>query len=152
MFDEDRETGIAVAVATAVALLVVLLAIALATGTALAPSAGSSKSAGKSSATDARIVRLYFEVGSTELPLDALTRLAPLVTASESSVLIVSGYHDASGDPAANAELARRRAVAVSELLVQAGVKPERIELRKPALTTGGTDAREARRVDVTPR
>ena len=152
MFDEDRETGIAVAVAVAIALLVVLRVIGLTTGTALAPSSVASKSAGKSSAADARIVRLYFDVGSTELPLDALTRLAPLVTASETALLIVAGYHDASGDPAANADLARRRAVAVGELLVQAGVKPERIELRKPAMTTGGTDAREARRVDITPR
>ena len=38
----------------------------------------------------------------------------------------------------------------VRDLLVAAGVPAERIELRKPALTTGDGDPREARRVEVT--
>ena len=64
----------------------------------------------------------------------------------------VSGFHDASGNAAANAELAKQRAVAVRDLLVVAGVPAERIVLEKPAVTTGGADSREARRVEVTVR
>jgi outer membrane protein OmpA-like peptidoglycan-associated protein len=101
---------------------------------------------------DARVVRLYFEVGSAELPLDALTRLAPLIMANDTAVFVVSGFHDSSGDAAANAELAKRRAMAVGTLLSQSGIASDRIELRKPAVTTGGTDPREARRVDVSVR
>ena len=35
---------------------------------------------------------------------------------------VVSGYHDASGDPEKNAELARQRAVAVRDALKAAGI------------------------------
>jgi outer membrane protein OmpA-like peptidoglycan-associated protein len=62
---------------------------------------------------------------------------------------LVSGYHDASGDAAANAELAKQRAFAVRDLLVSAGVDVASIELSKPMVTMGGDDAREARRVEV---
>jgi len=67
-------------------------------------------------------------------------------------VLVLSGFHDASGDPVANAELAKQRAFAVRDLLATAGVSERGIELAKPAVTTGGADPREARRVDVTLR
>jgi outer membrane protein OmpA-like peptidoglycan-associated protein len=104
---------------------------------------------------DATTVKLYFELGKSELPGDALTRLAPLITAAReapASVLVLSGFHDASGDPIANAELAKQRAFAVRDLLATAGVSERAIELAKPAVTTGGADPREARRVDVTLR
>ncbi len=99
-------------------------------------------------------VKLYFELGKADMPADALTRLAPLIQAAQDSTVGagVSGYHDASGDAAANAELAKQRAFAVRDLLATAGVSEQRIELAKPSVTTGGTDAREARRVDVTLR
>jgi hypothetical protein len=78
------------------------------------------------------------------------SRRAAGKTAADGSRFTVSGFHDASGDATANAELAKRRALAVRDLLTTAGVAPDRIELRKPALTTGGADPREARRVEVT--
>ena len=39
--------------------------------------------------------------------------------------------------------------MAVRHALEANGVTPDRMLLDKPALTTGGADAREARRVDV---
>ena len=63
--------------------------------------------------------------------------------------LTVAGYHDRSGDAAANEELAKQRARAVRDLLVGAGVPEERIVMRKPLVTTGGANDREARRVEV---
>lgn len=160
MFDEgDRETGFALFLAIALAIVVSLGTIGIAAGTVIGdlakkpPSAASAQRVpvAGAAATDDRRARLYFELGSYELPADALTRVAPLVLAApDSSRFVVSGFHDASGDAAANAELAKQRAIAVRDLLTTAGVAPERIELRKPALTSGGADPREARRVEVT--
>jgi outer membrane protein OmpA-like peptidoglycan-associated protein len=160
MFDEaDRETGFVLALVIALAIVVSLATIGIATGTVIGdvgkkPAAAASAQPTRVAAatpTDDRRARLYFELGSSELPADALTRVAPLVkAAADGARFTVSGYHDASGDAAANAELAKQRAVAVRDLLTSAGVAPERIELRKPALTTGGADPREARRVEVT--
>ena len=62
----------------------------------------------------------------------------------------MSGYHDKTGDPDKNAELAKERAIAVRDALVAAGVSVERVELSKPRVTEGGTDDTLARRVDIT--
>ena len=62
---------------------------------------------------------------------------------------MISGFHDKTGNPEQNAELAKQRAVATRDALVAAGVAAERIELRKPAETEGDGNDREARRVEV---
>lgn len=101
------------------------------------------------SAPDARV---YFETGSDTLSNDAQAALASAADAARadgSKSLLISGFHDASGDAAQNAELAKKRALAVRHALEANGVTPDRLVLDKPALTTGGADAREARRVDV---
>ncbi len=67
-------------------------------------------------------------------------------------MLVVSGYHDPSGDAAANEALAKQRALAVRDVLMAAGVPEQRIELAKPVSTLGGDDPHIARRVDVTLR
>ena len=63
--------------------------------------------------------------------------------------LAVSGFHDKSGDPLQNQELAKRRALAVHALLVAAGIDEGRVQLKAPAEASVGSDDREARRVDV---
>jgi len=96
--------------------------------------------------------RVYFETGSDALSNEAqaaLTRAADAARADGSKSLLISGFHDASGDAAQNAELAKRRAIAVRHALEANGVTPDRLVLDIPALTTGDADAREARRVDV---
>ncbi|PZO62953.1 MAG: sodium-translocating pyrophosphatase [Pseudoxanthomonas suwonensis] len=95
---------------------------------------------------------VYFEVGSARLPADVsgtLEGVLTLLQARTTSSARISGYHDASGDAASNAELAKQRAEAVRDLLVARGVDASRIELDKPVLTTGGSDPAEARRVEV---
>ena len=96
--------------------------------------------------------RVYFETGSDALSNEAqaaLTRAADAARADGGRSLLISGFHDASGDAAQNAELAKKRAMAVRHALEANGVTPDRLVLDKPALTTGGADTREARRVDV---
>ena len=166
MFDEeDRETGYALFLAIGLAIFVSIFTIGIAAGTAigqLGKKSGESTAvalpvatamAGASAPVSAPMARLYFELGKAELPADALTQLAPLITAARDNSAarwVISGFHDASGDAAANAELAKQRAFAVRDLLVTAGVSTQSIELSKPAVTMGGTDPHEARRVDVT--
>ena len=94
---------------------------------------------------------LYFDSGSASLPADASSLLEHAIqalNADASAVAAISGFHDASGDPAVNAELAKQRAQNVANALTVAGVDPSRIDLRKPALTDG-SDAAAARRVEV---
>ena len=64
-------------------------------------------------------------------------------------MVVVSGFHDDSGDPALNAELSKQRAQNVANALAVAGVDPSRVDLQKPALANGGDEA-AARRVEVT--
>ena len=102
--------------------------------------------------TAAPQARVYFETGSDALSNEAQAALASAADAARadgSKSLLISGFHDASGDASQNAELAKKRALAVRHALEANGVTPDRLLLDKPALTTGGSDAREARRVDV---
>jgi outer membrane protein OmpA-like peptidoglycan-associated protein len=97
--------------------------------------------------------KLFFEVGADALPADAkdvLARVADAARANTAAVVQISGFHDASGDPAQNADLAKRRAFAVRDALVANGVPEAQIKLSKPAVTEGGADPREARRVELT--
>ena len=96
--------------------------------------------------------RIYFELGSATLPPDAsaiLVRVADAARAQAGKFVQISGYHDASGDAAKNAELAKERALAVRHALEANGVAPDQLVMDKPIVTTGGANAREARRVDL---
>lgn len=95
---------------------------------------------------------LYFASGVATLAADAadaVKALAGAVQAAAPRKVVLSGFHDVTGDPARNAELAKERAKAVREALKAAGVAPERIALRKPESTTGDGSNQEARRVEV---
>ena len=95
---------------------------------------------------------LYFAAGSADLPSDAsekLARVADAARATAGSSVLISGYHDATGSAAKNAELAKQRALAVRHALEANGVSPERLMMSKPVETTGAGDPREARRVEL---
>ena len=100
-------------------------------------------------AADARI---YFELASDALPAEAgseLARIADAARADSGKVVLISGYHDESGDAGRNAELAKKRAFAVRHALEANGVARERLVMDKPRVALGGSDAREARRVEM---
>ena len=61
------------------------------------------------------VVKLYFVTGKADLPADAAATLKPLADKAKAagSKVKVSGYHDATGDLAANQELAKQRAIVV---------------------------------------
>ncbi|ARN21942.1 OmpA family protein [Piscinibacter gummiphilus] len=98
------------------------------------------------------VERIYFQVGQDQLPPEAaevLSRVSTAARANAAAVVSVSGFHDASGNAASNEDLAKRRAQAVQHALEANGVSGSQIKLNKPALTTGGADAQEARRVEL---
>ena len=101
------------------------------------------------------VVKFYFVPEKAELPEGAGQALANLVKQANDGVtagrkLLVSGFHDATGNATKNVELAKQRAIAVRDALAVAGVSASQIEMKKPEQSnTGGSDA-EARRVEVT--
>lgn len=153
--------GIAVTIAVTVALTAGVVGIsggdapAPAAAPAPAPAAAAPAPAPAAAAPAAAAVpvaKVYFASGATALPQDASAALAPIVEAAKAKAdakLAISGFHDKTGNPEQNAELAKQRAFAVRDALVAAGIAETRIELRKPAETEGGVDDREARRVEV---
>lgn len=97
------------------------------------------------------VVRFYFESGKADLAAGARDALVDVVKAAKAGrTLVISGFHDATGDAVKNAALARQRAVAVRDALKAAGVPERQIELKKPEqLAASGSNA-EARRVEIT--
>ena len=165
--NDDAQNFALMALAGVVALVIAgVLALAIATaggpaakgGAAAAISdPGAASAAG--AATGAAVpslgeadARIYFELASDALPGDGaaeLARIADAVRADAGKVVLISGFHDESGDAARNAELARSRAFAVRHALEANGVARERLVMDKPRVTLGGADAREARRVEM---
>lgn len=96
------------------------------------------------------VVKFYFASGQAELAAGAAEALVDVVKGARGGKkVLISGFHDAKGNAARNAELARQRALAVREALIAAGVSERQIRLDKPAQTAGtGSDA-EARRVEI---
>jgi len=102
--------------------------------------------------TTAALATVYFESGSAALLPDADPALADTVkalAADPGKRVLLSGYHDSTGDPVMNAELAKQRAKAVRAALLVAGIPLNQVLMRKPESTTGTGTEREARRVEI---
>lgn len=97
------------------------------------------------------VVKFYFATAKAEPAAGANEALADVVKGvAEGKKAVVCGFHDATGDAALNAELAKQRAVAVAEALKALGVAEDKVELKKPEETTATGSNAEARRVEVT--
>lgn len=97
------------------------------------------------------VVKFYFASGSADLAPGAADALANTVRIANerNKKLAVSGFHDATGDAAVNAEVSKRRAQAVQQAIIEQGLPASRVELRKPAVTQADGSNAEARRVEV---
>lgn len=100
---------------------------------------------------DNGVVKFYFASGKADLASGALDALNEAIAAAKGGKrLVVSGFHDATGDPAMNADLARQRAMAVRDALLGAGVSETSLDLKKPEQMQASTGrSAEARRVEV---
>jgi len=160
--DNDQD----VRVVAAVLIAAILLAVGLAVGFGISKSRGGGAQeavapaatvASAPSGNDASVVvengvvKFYFASGKADLAPGALEALGDAVAAAKAGrKLVISGFHDTTGDPAMNAELAKQRAFAVRDALKGAGVDEAAMELKKPEETAAGTGANaEARRVEV---
>lgn len=96
------------------------------------------------------VVKFYFASGKADLATGAGDALLDIIKEAKAGrKLVISGFHDATGDAAKNADLARQRALAVREALRAAGVAGQQIELKKPEQMTASGSNAEARRVEV---
>ena len=152
--------GIAVTIAVTVSLIIGIVSALGGSGkpaqTAAAPTAAPAPAAPADAPAGAPIagpVKFYFDTGKAEPAADAADAAKPIVealAANADAKIFVSGFHDATGNADQNAELARDRAFAIRDVLQKAGVAEDRIVLRKPQQMMGGSDEREARRVELT--
>ena len=95
-------------------------------------------------------MKFYFASGKADIAEGAANALLAVVAGvGQGKKAVLSGYTDATGDPAQNAELAKQRAFAVRDVLKAAGVAEDKIDLLKPETTTGTGNMAEARRVEV---
>lgn len=163
--NDDDATRYGLAVVAGVIGLVVVGVLALALSRLAGTPSGSSATASAtaamptsmptSAAAEAGFAppeKLYFAVGSDALPAGSdavLARVADAARAQNGVSVLISGFHDATGNPEMNADLAKRRAFAVRHALESYGVSPDRLVMNRPELTTGGADDQEARRVEL---
>ncbi len=125
----------------------------LRTPAAPAPAAGGSDSSA-SQPQAALPANVYFETGKSTLPDDAKAAVdaaADYAKAHPDAKFTLSGFTDATGSAEVNAKLAKSRAEAVRDALKAAGIAEDHIILKKPETVTGGSDAKEARRVQISP-
>jgi len=96
------------------------------------------------------VVKFYFASGKADLASGALGALGDAIDAAKAGKrLVISGFHDATGNAEMNAALAKKRAMSVRDALVGAGVTESSLELKKPEESTGSGNDAEARRVEV---
>lgn len=96
------------------------------------------------------VVNFYFATGSADLAPGAAEALATVIKGVEGGRRAqVSGFHDTTGDPAINEELAKLRAQTVRDVLIGLGTPAAKVDLQKPAASTGSGSDAQARRVEV---
>ena len=99
---------------------------------------------------DGNRVKFFFAKGKPDVATGAQEALATVLEGAKAGQRIrISGFHDATGDAALNVELAKRRAVAVRDLLLSLGVDEALLELVKPEHTLANGSNDKARRVEV---
>jgi len=89
------------------------------------------------------------------MPADAAADVAAIIAAAKdkpAAKVVISGFHDATGNAQQNEDIAKQRAMNVRDAIKAGGVADDRFDLQKPAVTEGSGDSKEARRVEVSVR
>jgi K(+)-stimulated pyrophosphate-energized sodium pump len=142
---------VAVVAAAATAAAVAAPAVAAPAPAPAAPAAAPATADAASVKVENGVVKFYFASGKADVAEGGAAALADVIKAvAGGKKAVISGYHDASGDPAKNAELAKQRAMNVQAALKAAGVADDKVELKKPEQAKADGPAAEARRVEVT--
>jgi len=118
----------------------------------MAGAATASSGAGSPAPTHALSdIEVFFASGSAALD-DAAKGVVRMKAAEVMGIgtpMTITGYADKTGNAQVNVELAKKRAAAVREALVNLGIAPERIRMVPPVTVTGSADDSRARRVDI---
>lgn len=95
--------------------------------------------------------RVYFAAGEVRIDPEDRLRIASAAASAKDQdrPVAITGYTDRTGDENQNYELAKDRAYAVRDALVDAGVAKEKIVMDPPAFVVGSGENEEARRVDI---
>lgn len=118
------------------------------------PTNGGAAAPAAASPAAALAMAVYFANNATALDAEGQRVVADAVRQLQqqpAARVAITGYTDATGNLAANQELAKNRAKAVRDALTGAGIDRARIDMRPPAQVQANAAGREraARRVDL---
>lgn len=155
--DDDESTAVIVGVLAGIALAVLAVVYAGSAGKAVKPKAApvavQAAEEPEIAPVGEALVKVFFAVDSATLEVvdseGVVVKTIEVLKVQPQAIVLLSGFHDPSGDAAHNVELAKARALAVRDALVAAGVEPARVKLRKPESTVGSGSPEEGRRVEV---
>jgi outer membrane protein OmpA-like peptidoglycan-associated protein len=151
---DDDNIGVVLGVVFGVIALVIALVVGVSQYSvnqfAAKPAVAVAAADGASVKVEGGVVKFYFASGKSDLAAGGNEALADIVHAVHSGKkVVISGFHDATGDAAMNAELAKQRALKVRDALAALGVAQDKIDLKKPEQTLATGSDSEARRVEV---
>jgi outer membrane protein OmpA-like peptidoglycan-associated protein len=150
--DDDESTAVIVGVLAGIALAVV--AVVYAGKATKAPVAAKAPAVEvvEIAPQGEPLAKVYFAVSGarlTDADMAVVALTLQALNANPRAIVLLSGFHDPSGDATQNAELARARALSVRDALVAGGVPADRCKLRKPESTVGSGSPEEGRRVEI---
>ncbi len=150
--DDDESTAVIVGVLAGIVLAVVAVVYGASAGKGYKPVAAPVAEQAEIAPVGEALAKVYFAVGAAaldEADKGVVAKTLEALAANAQAIVLLSGFHDPSGDPARNAELAKQRAMSVRDALVAGGVAMDRIKMRKPETTVGSGSAEEGRRVEI---
>lgn len=150
--DEDESTAVIVGVLAGIVLAIVAVVYGASAGKNVKPAATHVVEQAEIAPVGDALAKIYFAVGAAtldEADKGVVAKTMEALATNSNAIVLLSGFHDQSGDPAHNAELAKQRALSVRDALVAGGVAMERVKMRKPESTVGTGSAEEGRRVEI---
>ena len=152
MATNDEGEDIGIVVGALFGLFVLVFGISLWKGTPAPVAAAKATTEAEIAPVGDALAKVYFAVGQAALN-DAdkavVSQTMAALALNPQAIVLLSGFHDPSGDPAQNAKLAKERAESVRDALVAGGVAADRVKFRKPESTVGTGSAEEGRRVEI---
>lgn len=150
--DDDESTAVIVGVLAGIVLAVVAVVYGAGAGKYVQPTSKPVAEQAEIAPVGEALAKVYFAVGAAaldEADKGVVAKTLEALGAKPNAIVLLSGFHDLSGDPAKNAELAKHRAQSVRDALVAGGIAAERIKFRKPESMLGTGSPEEGRRVEI---
>ncbi|MGB4913816.1 MAG: OmpA family protein [Candidatus Dechloromonas phosphoritropha] len=150
--DDDESTAVIVGVLAGIALAVLAVVYSGSSTKAVNVAKAPTDEVVEIAPLGEPLAKVYFAVGEarlTDADMAVVALTLQALAANSRTIVLLSGFHDPSGDARQNAELARARALSVRDALVAGGVPADRCKLRKPESNIGSGSPEESRRVEI---